>query len=224
MHIPDGFVSPAINLATGVVSTGAVGLSVARANRRLETLQVPLLGVTAAFIFAAQMINFPVAAGTSGHFMGALLAALLLGPGPGLIVMVVVLVLQAFLFADGGVTALGTNVFNMGLIAGWLGYGLFRVLNALMPSTRSSYLVAVGVSAWASVLLASVAASFELALSGTVPLKFVLPAMAGVHTLIGVGEGLITVAALSMVISARPDMVTSYRLAVQLSHTSEESV
>ena len=207
MHIPDGFVSTSVNLTTGIASAGLVGFAVARANRNLEAQTVPLLSVTAAFIFAAQMVNFPVAAGTSGHFMGSLLAALLLGPWNALIVMSVVLILQALLFADGGILALGSNIFNMGVVGGLAGYGIFRGLTYFLPSTRSGFLTAGAVSAWFSIVLASLFASAELALSGTIPFGVVAPAMAGVHAIIGVGEALITSTALALVISSRPDLV-----------------
>lgn len=209
MHIPDGFVSTPINLVTGAISGTAVGVAVARANRELEARTVPLLGVTAAFIFAAQMVNFPVAAGTSGHFMGALLAALLLGPWNSLVVMTVVLLLQALLFADGGVTALGSNVMNMAIVGGLGGYLLFQGLRRVLPSNRKGFLVSAGMAAWGSVVLASAAASLELALSGTVPLLIVTPAMVGIHALIGVGEGLITASTLSLLLASRPDLVSA---------------
>lgn len=207
MHIPDGFLSPAVNLTTGVLSTGAFTGASLRIKQRFESSHAPLLGVIAAFIFAAQMLNFPVAAGTSGHFLGALLAAVLLGPSGAMIVMTVVLLLQALMFADGGVTALGSNVFNMAIIGGWLAYAIFHLLRRIMPNTRSGFLTATGVAAWASVVLASVAASLELALSKTIALHLVLPAMVGIHAVIGVGEALITVAAVSAILAARPDMV-----------------
>ncbi|MCB2199080.1 energy-coupling factor ABC transporter permease [bacterium] len=207
MHIPDGFVSATVNLSTGAACAALVGVAVARANRNLEAQTVPLLSVTAAFIFAAQMVNFPVAAGTSGHFMGALLAALLLGPWNALIVMTVVLVLQALLFADGGILALGSNLFNMGVVGGLAGYAIFLGLTFLLPKTRTGFLTSGAVAAWFSIVLASLFASAELALSGTIPFAVVAPAMAGVHSIIGVGEALITSTALALVISARPDLV-----------------
>ena len=137
MHIPDGFLSNEVAAATGVVAVGAVGYALRRADRTLDERQVPLLGVTAAFVFAAQMLNFPVAGGTSGHFLGAALATILLGPWLACLVLAVVLVVQAFLFADGGVTALGANIFCMGVI-GALGSGLvLRAGRALLPPRRA---------------------------------------------------------------------------------------
>jgi cobalt/nickel transport system permease protein len=168
---------------------------------------VPLLGVTAAFVFAAQMLNFPVAGGTSGHFLGAALAAILLGPWLAAVVLSVVLVVQSFVFADGGVTALGANVLNMGVIGGLAVGGLMVAAQRLLPKSRTTTLAVAGVGAWLAVVAGSVACAFELAISGTVPLGTVLPAMLGVHMLIGAGEAVITVAAVSAVLSTRPDVV-----------------
>jgi cobalt/nickel transport system permease protein len=209
MHIPDGFVSNPIALATYAVSTGAVALALQRAKRNLDERQVPLLGVTAAFIFAAQMLNFPVAGGTSGHFLGAVLAAVLLGPLNALLVMALVLLIQCLVFADGGLTALGANVFNMGVIGGGAGYLLFRAFQLLFPKTRSGFLAAAAISSWFSVVLAAGICSMELAFSGTVPLDIALPAMTLVHALIGIGEAVITGVVLSMVLAVRRDLIPS---------------
>ncbi len=210
MHIPDGLVSAPINIATAVVSTGVGAAAVARARRTLGEKQVPILGMSAAFVFAAQMLNFPVAAGTSGHFLGALLVAVLLGPLNGFLVMSVVLVIQALLFADGGLTALGTNIFNMGVIGGLTGYGLFRLLVGVLPRRKGAFVGAVAAAGWLSVVLAAAACAVELALSGTAPLPVVLPAMAGVHSLIGVGESVISAAVISLVLGVRPDLVPTW--------------
>jgi len=210
MHIPDGFVSGPVNAAGYLVSAGVVGLALAKANKSLEDHQVPLLGVTAAFVFAAQMVNFPVAAGTSGHFLGALLAAVLLGPLNACLVMAVVLTVQCLLFADGGLTALGVNVFNMGIIGGVLAYMLFAAVKRLVPKTTWWFLFSAGVAAWFSVVAGSAACAVELALSGTVPIRIALPAMAGVHALIGIGEAMITAVTLSAVLASRPDLVQAW--------------
>jgi cobalt/nickel transport system permease protein len=207
MHIPDGFLSPEIAAGTGVVAAGAVGHALRRADRTLDERAVPLLGVTGAFVFAAQMLNFPVAGGTSGHFLGAALAAVLLGPWMACLVLAVVLVMQAFVFADGGVTALGANILNMGVVGG-LGAGLVLAAGRrVLPRTRGAFLGLVAVAAWLSVMAGAAACSLELAASGTVPLGTVLPAMLGVHALIGVGEAVVTVAAVSAVLASRPDLV-----------------
>jgi cobalt/nickel transport system permease protein len=207
MHIPDGFLSPEVAAVCAVPAIGAVGYGLRRATRELDERRVPLLGVTAAFVFAAQMLNFPVAGGTSGHFLGAALAAILLGPWLAAVVLSVVLVVQSFVFADGGVTALGANVLNMGVIGGLAVGGLMVAAQRLLPKSRTTTLAVAGVGAWLAVVAGSIACAFELAISGTVPLGTVLPAMLGVHMLIGAGEAVITVAAVSAVLSTRPDVV-----------------
>jgi cobalt/nickel transport system permease protein len=212
MHIPDGFVDVPTAVITGVVSLGAVAYSVRTAGRELGERTVPLLGVTAAFVFAAQMLNFPVAGGTSGHFLGAVLAAVLMGPWAACIVLTVVLAVQALVMADGGVTALGANVLNMAVIGGILGYLVFRGLKAILPKNVAGYFLSVIVASWSSVVLASAAASVELAASGTVPLRISLPTMVSVHMIIGIGEALITTTVVGAVLVARPDLVKTFDL------------
>jgi cobalt/nickel transport system permease protein len=212
MHIPDGFIDIPTAAATGALSLGVVAYSMKKTGKELGERTVPLLGVTAAFIFAAQMLNFPVAGGTSGHFLGAMLAVALLGPYAAAIVMTVVLIVQALGMADGGVTALGANVFNMGVVAVFASYGLFLLLKKLLPRTLTGRLVAVALASWFSVLLASLACSLELALAGTVPLRVALPAMVSVHMIIGLGEALITTAIAAAVFVARPDLVRGFDL------------
>jgi cobalt/nickel transport system permease protein len=207
MHIPDGFLNTATAVTTYVVSTGGVGYSIRQANRKLGDRHVPLMGVMAAFIFAAQMLNFPVIGGTSGHLIGAALAAILLGPWAGTLIMACVLIVQCLVFQDGGITALGANVFNMGLVACFVGYYLHRAVVSLTGESRRSTLVGGFAGAWASVFVASIACAIELAVSGKSPLGVVLPAMAGVHALIGIGEGLITSAALAFVAATRADLL-----------------
>jgi cobalt/nickel transport system permease protein len=209
MHVPDGFLSPEVAAVCAVPAIAAVGYGLRRAGRDLDERRVPLLGVTAAFVFAAQMLNFPVAGGTSGHFLGAALAAVLLGPWLAAVVLAVVLVVQAFVFADGGLTALGANVLNMGVIGGLVVGGLMVAARWALPKRRGVLLAVTAVGAWLAVVAGAVACSLELALSGTVPLGTVLPAMVGVHALIGLGEAVITVAAVSAVITTRPDVVPS---------------
>jgi cobalt/nickel transport system permease protein len=207
MHIPDGFLSAEVAAACAVPAAGAVGYGLRRASRELDERRVPLLGVTAAFVFASQMLNFPVAGGTSGHFLGAALAAILLGPWLACVVMSVVLVTQSFVFADGGVTALGANVLNMGVIGALLVGGLMVAARAALPRTRGALLAVSAIGAWLAVMAGAAAASVELAVSGTVPLGTVLPAMLGVHALIGIGEGVITAAAVSAVLASRSDLL-----------------
>jgi cobalt/nickel transport system permease protein len=207
MHIPDGFVNVPTAAVTGAVSLGAVTLAVRKTGKQMGDRTIPLLGVTAAFIFAAQMLNFPVAAGTSGHFLGAVLAAALLGPWAATVTLTLVVAVQALAMADGGITALGANVLNMGVIAVFIGYGLLLLLKRVLPRTATGYLVSVAVASWVSIVAAACACALELALSGTVPLGNALPAMASVHMIIGLGEALITVAIVSAVLVARPDLV-----------------
>src|SRR4051794_17208210 len=207
MHIPDGFLTTEVALACAVPAAACVGIGLKRANVELDERRVPLLGVTAAFIFAAQMLNFPVAGGTSGHFLGAALAAILLGPWLACLVMAVVIGVQAFVFADGGITALGANVLNMGVIGALLVGGLMLLARRLLGRGRTRFLAIAGVGAGRGVMAGATAASLELAISGTVPLGTVLPAMLGVHALIGIGEAVVTVAAVSAVLATRPDLV-----------------
>ncbi|MFH1382863.1 MAG: energy-coupling factor ABC transporter permease [Chloroflexota bacterium] len=212
MHIPDGFLNVATVATTYAVSAGGIGTAVRVTNKKLGEKQVPLMGVLAAFIFAAQMLNFPVAGGTSGHFLGAALAAILLGPWASLLIMSCVLIAQSLIFQDGGLLALGANIFNMGIVASFSGYYVYRFLTLFLGSSRRGMLVSGFAGAWASVVLASVACAIELALSGTSPMQVVLPAMAGVHVLIGIGEGLITGAVLSLVLATRADLLQLQRI------------
>jgi cobalt/nickel transport system permease protein len=212
LHIPDGFLDARVAAATGVAAVAAVGYGLRKADETLDDRRVPLLGVTAAFVFAAQMLNFPVAGGTSGHFLGAALAAILLGPWLACLVIAVVLATQAFVFADGGITALGANVLNMGVV-GALGVGfLMHAARSVLPRSRGAFLAVAGAGAWLAVMLGATAASLELALSGTVPLGTVLPAMLTVHALIGIGEAVVTVAAVSAVLASRPDLIAGAAL------------
>jgi len=207
MHIPDGFVSAPVAAAGYVAAGVAVAIAVQRVNRRFRERQAPLMGVMAAFIFAAQMMNFPVAGGTSGHMLGAALATVLLGPWAAIIVITCVVGVQALIFQDGGLAALGTNVVNMaviGVLASWTVYGIAGLLGG--GSRRTMY-VAAFCASWLSIEAAALACSFELTVSGTSPWHVVFPAMLGVHALIGVGEGLITVGALAFVMATRSDLL-----------------
>jgi cobalt/nickel transport system permease protein len=207
MHIPDGFLSPEVAAGTAIVAAGAVGVGLQRAGSRLDDRVVPLLGVTGAFVFAAQMLNFPVAGGTSGHFLGAALATVLLGPWLACLVLAVVLGTQSFVFADGGVSALGANIVNMGVAGALVTGGLMLAARRVLPRRRGALLAVAGAGAWLSVVAGAVATSFCLALSGTIPLTTVLPAMLGVHVIIGAGEAAITVAAVSALMATRPDLI-----------------
>lgn len=206
MHIPDGFLNPAVSGVSYGLSALAVGWSIRRLRRELEERMVPLMGVMAAFVFSAQMLNFPIAGGTSGHLLGAGLLAILLGPWAGVLAMTAVLVVQALVFQDGGITALGANVLNMAVAGVFSAYLLYRVFG------RFSQALSAFLAGWTSVVFAAVLCSFELALSGTSPLGVTLPAMAGIHALIGAVEGLITMAAIAFVKVVRPDLFAMHRV------------
>jgi cobalt/nickel transport system permease protein len=207
LHIPDGFLSGGVALACGILAIVAVAYGLRVANVELDEARVPLLGVLAAFIFAAQMLNFPIAGGTSGHFLGATLAAVLLGPWLACLVMAVVIAVQAFAFADGGISALGANVLNMGVLGALLAGLAVGAAMKVVPGARGTFLSVVGVVSWLAVMIGATATSFELALSDTIPLATSLPPMLGVHALIAIGEAVITVAAVSAVLVSRPDLV-----------------
>jgi cobalt/nickel transport system permease protein len=207
LHIPDGFLSGGVALACGALALAAVAYALRIANVELDEARVPLLGVLAAFIFAAQMLNFPIAGGTSGHFLGATLAAVLLGPWLACLVMAVVIAVQALAFADGGISALGANVLNMGVLGALLAGLLVAATMKALPHTRAGFLAVVGIVSWLAVMVGAGATSVELAASDTLPLGTSLPAMLGVHALIGIGEAVITAAAVSAVLASRPDLV-----------------
>jgi cobalt/nickel transport system permease protein len=208
MHIPDGFISLPVAGVTGVASAAAVAVSLARSQDAYGIRQAPVLGLTTAFVFAAQMINFPVAGGTSGHLLGGTLAAVILGsPWAGTLCITTVLLIQAILFADGGISALGANVLNMAVVGVWVGWGLTQVLQRLLGGSKRRLPLAAGIAAGVSVVAAAVCCAIELVLSGTAPANLVLPAMSGVHILIGVGEGMITGGVLAYLATTRPDLL-----------------
>ena len=211
MHIPDGFLDTTTSVVTWVASAGSIAYAVRRAGKELDERQVPLMGVSAAFIFAAQMLNFSVAGGTSGHLLGGALAAILLGPWAGMLVITSVLAIQALLFQDGGLLALGANVFNMAVIGVLLGWVVYTGIKRLFGDKTWSTMAGGFAAAWLSVVVASLVAAVELALSGASPWGVVLPAMVGVHALIGIGEGLITVAVLAFLRVTRPDLLALRR-------------
>ena len=204
MHIPDNFLSIIISMICWAITIVTLGVAISRTNKTLGERQVPLMGVMAAFIFAAQMINFPVAGGTSGHLLGGALAAITLGPWAGMLVMTAVIAVQGLLFQDGGLVVMGANILNMGLVTVALGYGLYR---SVIGQSRITKLTAAGIAAWLSVLAGALLTSLELWLSGTAKLQLVIPAMLGIHALIGLGEALVTVAALSFILRTRPDLL-----------------
>jgi cobalt/nickel transport system permease protein len=213
VHIPDGFINAGVSAAAGVVSAGGIGVSLKKAGETLEDKQAPLAGLVAAFVFAVQMLNFPVASGTSGHLLGGVLAAVLVGPWAGAICITLVLLVQGLVFADGGLSALGLNVLNMAIIGGMGGYAIFAAIRGALPKTRPSVVVASAVAAFVSVVLASIGFFVQYAIggSGDASLGAVFGAMVGVHALIGLGEAAITAVAVSAVLAVRPDLVYGAR-------------
>ncbi len=213
MHAPDGFLEAPVALVTAVIALVFVALALRVSGRELGDRQVPLAGIAAAFIFAAQMFNFPVAAGTTGHLMGGALAAILLGPWVGSLVVTVVVVVQALLFADGGLTALGYNVINMATVTAFGGWAVFRLLCRVMPRNAAGVMGATAIAALVSVVLSAAAFSVQwlFGASAEVPFDTVFGAMVGVHVLIGVGEAIISALAVGAVLAARPDLVTGDR-------------
>ncbi|MCW2665448.1 MAG: cobalamin [Frankiales bacterium] len=214
MHIPDGFIDAPTSVAFGVVAAAGIGYCLRRGSAELDDRAAPLAGLTAAFVFAAQMLNFPVAAGTSGHLLGGVLAAVLVGPWIGATCLAVVLLLQGLFFADGGITALGLNVTNMSLLGALGGYLIFRVVLRLLPQRRTSVPVAAAVAAGLSVPIAAAGFVLQFAIGGTVEdlsLRAVLAAMVGVHVLIGLGEATITFLTVGLVLRSRPDLVHGAR-------------
>ena len=208
MHIPDGFLSLPVSLAGWAIALVLIAVSLKRVEATYGDRTVSLMGVCGAFIFAAQMINFPIPGGTSGHLLGGTLAGALLGPWAGTLVVSAVFIVQAVLFQDGGLTVLGSNIFVMGLIGTFSGYYLYRSIRFAMGRDRwSAAATGLAVAAWTSVVVASATVAVMLAFSGTVPLGVGLVAMVGWHILIGIGEVLITVAAVGYVWRSRPDLL-----------------
>ncbi|MCC7168800.1 MAG: energy-coupling factor ABC transporter permease, partial [Rhodospirillales bacterium] len=206
LHIPDGFLSAPVSIVGWIVTAAVVGVAARRAERTLSDRAVPLMGVMAAFIFAAQMMNFPVAGGTSGHLLGGALAAALLGPWAAIIVMTAVVGLQGLLFQDGGLLVMGANIFNMGIVTAGLSTLLFRAARPFAGHGTGALVVAFAV-AWVTVEAAAILTAVQLAVSGTSPIEVALPAMVGVHALIGIGEGLITAAALAFIRATSPNLL-----------------
>jgi cobalt/nickel transport system permease protein len=213
MHVPDGFFTAAASVSAGVVSAGTIGMSLKKAARDLTDRLVPMAGLVAAFVFALQMLNFPVAAGTSGHLLGGVLAGVLVGPWLGSLAVAVVLFVQSLVFADGGLTAYGLNVLLIATIPTFAGYGLFLLLRKVLPRNRGGVTTATSIAAFLSVPIAAAAFAALFAIGGSVgvPLGAVLSAMVGVHLLIGIGEAAITAAAVGAVLGTRPDLVHGAR-------------
>ena len=206
MHAPDGFLSIPVAGAMWLVTIVVLAVSVRKTNETLDERAIPLMGVTAAFIFAAQMFNFQVVGGTSGHLLGGVLAAVLLGPWAATLVMACVIAVQALVFQDGGLVVMGANIFNMGVVGTLGGYYVYRSLARLMGGEDKARIPAAGIAAWASVVAGSLCMALELGLSGTTPLSVAIPAMVGLHLFIGIGEALITMGALAFIAATRADL------------------
>ncbi len=204
LHIPDGFLSVTIALVCWAAALAALYFAVQNSQQKFDERLVPLAGIMAAFIFAAQMLNFPVAGGTSGHFIGAALATIVLGPWLGMLVMAAVIILQALLFQDGGLVVMGANVLVMGVVPAFVGFGLTR---AFLNRPMGQRLAIIGVASWLSIMAAAFFTALLLWLSGTSTLGVVVPAMLGIHALIGIGEAFITVAAYTFITRTRPELV-----------------
>ncbi|RCK73244.1 MAG: Substrate-specific component NikM of nickel ECF transporter [Anaerolineae bacterium] len=209
MHIPDGFLSTGVSVVMWIVSIAVIAYSLKRVGNELGERQVPFMGVLAAAIFAGQMLNFTVVGGTSGHLLGAALATILLGPWAAVIVMTSVVAIQALIFQDGGLVVLGANLFNMAIIGVAVAYMVYRTIYRLSNGRQWGIFVGGFIAAWASIELAALACALELAASGTSPANVAVPAMGGIHALIGIGEGLITLGALAFLYATRRDLPTA---------------
>jgi cobalt/nickel transport system permease protein len=213
MHVPDGFLDAPTSVATGVVATAGIAVALRGARRELDDRTAPMAGLVATFVFAAQMINFPVGAGTSGHLLGGALAAVLVGPWSAVLCLSVVLLVQGLMMADGGITALGTNITLMGLVTVVVGWTTFIVLRRLLPARPSSVPVAAAVGAFLSVPVAALVFTLLFSIGGQAPVELsrVVVAMVGWHSLIGLGEAAVTGLVVASVISTRPDLVYGAR-------------
>jgi cobalt/nickel transport system permease protein len=207
LHIPDGFLTAPVSLVGWLLAVLFIALALRQTRQQLSERQVPLMGVMAAFIFAAQAINFPVLGGTSGHLLGGALATIVLGPWAAVLVMAAVIGLQGLLFQDGGLLVMGWNIVNMGVLTIFSGAAVYRLIRRWPAGERAGLIVGGAAAAWLSVIAAAVATSLELAASGTSPLNVVLPAMLAVHVLIGLGEAAITAGALLLIYRTRPDLL-----------------
>jgi cobalt/nickel transport system permease protein len=206
MHIPDGFLSTEVWVLMWLLTLSILTYAVKKTNKQLSEKHVPMMGVLAACIFAAQMLNVPVAGGTSGHFLGSVLAAVILGPMTASIIMATVFITQSIFFADGGITALGANIFNMGLMGTIVGYYVYAVANKILKGDAGRF-IALAFAAWLSVVLASAATAAEIAFSGILPMTVILSAMVSIHAIIGLIEAGVTVAVMGFIAKARPDLL-----------------
>lgn len=213
MHIPDGFIDPKTSAAFAAASVAGVAYALNGAKRQLSEKSAPLAGLTAVYVFAVQMLNFPVAAGTSGHLLGGVLAAVLVGPFAASLAITVVLIIQGFLFADGGLSAIGLNIFNIAILGVWVGYGVFVIIRKVLPKTKSSVAISAAIAGFISVPTAALGFVFQYAIGATATFSVstVLAAMVGTHILIGIGEAIITFLTVSAVLASRGDLVFGWQ-------------
>jgi cobalt/nickel transport system permease protein len=217
MHVPDGFLDAPTSVATGVVAVGGLALALRGARRELDDRTAPMAGLVATFVFAGQMMNFPVGAGTSGHLIGGALAAVLVGPWTAVLCLSTVLLVQALFMADGGITAIGTNITLMALVGVVVGWLVFRGVRAVLPDRLGAVAPAAAVSALVSVPVAAFVFALLFAVGGTAPVDSgkVIVAMVSWHVVIGIGEALITGLVVASVVGVRPDLVYGARSAVR---------
>ncbi|KAF0110023.1 MAG: cobalt/nickel transport system permease protein [Chloroflexi bacterium] len=207
MHIPDGFLGFPVSLLFWFISIVVIGIALRKTSKQLGEREIPLMGVLAAAIFAGQMLNFSVTGGTSGHLLGAALATILMGPWAAVLIMTSVVSVQAILFQDGGIIALGSNLFNMAVVGVFVSSAVFSLVKKLFKNERTGLFIGGGLAAWTSIFIASLSCALQLALSGTSPANLAVPAMGAIHALIGIGEAVITVGALSFIYAARKDLL-----------------
>ncbi|RIK44978.1 MAG: cobalamin biosynthesis protein CbiM [Chloroflexi bacterium] len=207
LHIPDGFLSTWVATVFYLITIACLAVAIRKTSESYQESTAPLMGVLAAFIFAAQMMNFPVAGGTSGHMLGGALAAILVGPWAAMVIMACVVGVQALVFQDGGLAVLGANIFNMGIATALVGFAVYKAVTGFGNGKRPFILVGTFAAAWVSVMVAAFLTSAQLAVSGTSDWGIVLPAMLGVHALIGIGEGVISAGAVAFVLATRPDLL-----------------
>ena len=209
MHIPDGFIDIPTSAAFGTLALAGTAIALKKAKTEVDDRTAPMAGLTAVFIFAVQMLNFPVAAGTSGHLLGGALAMVLVGPYAASLAITVVLGVQALLFADGGLTALGLNVFNLSVIAVLVSFIVFKLMVKLLPKIKSAIPLAAGIAAFVSVPISASAFTLQYAIggNGTAPVETVSIAMFSTHLLIGIGEAVITMLTVSAILASRSDLV-----------------
>jgi cobalt/nickel transport system permease protein len=206
MHIPDGFLTNQLAVSLDVVSGASILYSARRAKVDFSNRMVPIMGVLGAFVFAAQMLNFPILGGTSGHLIGGSLLAILLGPMAGSLTMTTVIIAQALFLQDGGLIALGANIFNISAITCFSGYAIFKLLGGSTGGGKR-LLFAGFMAGWASVLISSACCALEMGLSGAISLRIGLTTMMGYHAIVGVVEGMLTAGVLSFLFKVRPDLM-----------------